>query len=76
MSSRTIKICFEGEKKNIIVQNDMLKKSTLMDNFPAGGKLTYKINDEIYIPQTDEENIILDANVNTYDLNVEIGKNE
>ena len=74
-SSRTIKIIYDGQKKNIIVENEVLKKSTLVDNFPEGGKLTYKINNEIYVSQTDGNNIILNPDVDHYDLHIQAGNN-
>ena len=61
------------ETANVIVKNGALKKDTLKEYFPEGGTLTYKMNNETYILDTDSENIYINPDVNIYDLNIRKG---
>ena len=72
-SSKVIRIKFLDETANVIVKNGALKKDTLKEYFPEGGTLTYKMNNETYILDTDSENIYINPDVNIYDLNIRKG---
>lgn len=68
-SSRKIKIFFENEQENVLVQGNKLSKSTILDTFQVSkGKLTCSLGGEEFLLTTDEQNYMLDAHVNEYTL--------
>lgn len=58
---------------NVFVTNNTLKKIVLKDYFPEGGTLTYQIDGETYLLDTDAQFIYINANVEVYDFNVPQG---
>jgi len=70
VQSRKIKIRYGEKCMNIYVTNNTLKKSVLKDYFPDGGTLTYQIDGETYLLDTDAQSIYVNANVDIYDFNV------
>ncbi|XP_071629705.1 uncharacterized protein [Temnothorax longispinosus] len=70
VQSRKIKIRYGEKCMNMNVTNNTLKKSVLKDYFPDGGTLTYQIDGETYLLDTDAQSIYVNANVNIYDFNV------
>ena len=72
-STQRIKIRFGNETKNVIVKNGLLRKSMLKEYFPDGGTLTYTLNNETYLLDTDNENIYINSDVDVYDLNIRKG---
>lgn len=73
VQSRKIKIRYGEKCMNIYVTNNTLKKSVLKDYFPDGGTLTYQIDGETYLLDTDAQSIYVNANVDIYDFNVPKG---
>ena len=72
-SRRKIKIMFQGRPCNYFVNGSTLKKQIIRENFPDGGRLTYKLDgeEEDYLLDCDIDNYILVPNTNIYKYEVQ-----
>ena len=69
MASQKVKIIHGTDTKCLMITNGKLKKTVLKDYFGKNGTLIYKIDDEDFLLQSDEDHIFLEPNIEVYFFN-------